>query len=156
VEITDTAWLSGLFEGEGCISFEGKNSVSITIGMTDRDVIQRCHRLTGAGHLSQYTADRRNTLFVWKIGLKSDVVWLLEAMLPYFGERRAARALAALERLKGCADRGVCKRGHPIEGANVYAWVEPSTGLTKRRCRSCRDLYEAGRPPRRALTDAPR
>lgn len=39
---TTTAWLAGIFEGEGCISFTGQNSVCLDITMTDR--LANCRR----------------------------------------------------------------------------------------------------------------
>ena len=38
---TDIAWLAGLFEGERCISIERNGGTRLTIGMCDRDIIDR-------------------------------------------------------------------------------------------------------------------
>lgn len=98
----DAAWLAGLFEGEGCITDHGGNSIRLTIKMVDRDVIARVAALTNGSIVpeSRKTATGK-TMWVWTVGWRPDVEELLEVMLPWFGERRRARALQALERLEG-------------------------------------------------------
>lgn len=41
-------WIAGIFEGEGCIHYtKARNAPTMTMQMTDRDVLQRFHALVG-------------------------------------------------------------------------------------------------------------
>ena len=95
---TQTAWLAGLFEGEGHIGYQG-NSVRLQIHMIDRDVIAKVCELTHREPTSYDPVDYDKTMWVWTVSWRPDVEELLEAMLPWFGERRRTRAVVALERL---------------------------------------------------------
>ena len=37
---------------------------------------------------------------------------------------------------------GICRRGHKIEGDNLYEWTSKKTGYTMRRCIECRRIRE--------------
>lgn len=102
----ETAWMTGLFDGEGCISYKHKNSVSLSIKMTDEDLIQRFHKLAGCGSLYYYDKADYKRMFVCEIGKGEDCRRLLLIMLPWFGKRRTAKALDALERLKNNRGQG--------------------------------------------------
>lgn len=96
---TEAAWLAGLFEGEGNIQYRG-NSVRLTIQMTDQDVITKVCDLTHGRKPRAYNrADYDKTTWYWSVGWRPDVEELLLSMLPWFGARRRAKALGALERL---------------------------------------------------------
>lgn len=135
------AWLAGLFEGEGCILLTAKNSVTLTVKMTDLDVLERAARVAEAGSFMA-PVDREGTkrLFTWQVSCSDDAERLLNEMLPWFGERRSSRALAALERLKGCRRPGMCKRGHAIADENLY--VSPGG---QRQCRACQKIRQTTR-----------
>lgn len=98
----DAAWLAGLFEGEGCIHITKKRYVRLSIKMTDRDVLERVAALTTGRTLGAYDRPGYNkTLYDWGVSWRPDVEELLNTMLPWFGERRRAKALEALEALHG-------------------------------------------------------
>src|SRR5437660_7917080 len=105
-----TAWLAGLFEGEGCISFTGKSSVCVTIKMSDRDVIERCRTVSGVGRIyGPWPRPSGKPMWEWNVYPVEDVERLLQALLPWLGERRRAKALAAVERLAEVRRPGFCK-----------------------------------------------
>lgn len=140
------AWLAGLFEGEGNIAFTGYNSVCIKINMRDQDVVRRCQEVTGAGRL--YVVPERpprQEQLAWQVARRLDVLTILDAIEPYLGERRSARAQEARARLENCRPLGigVCKRGHPLSGENLY--LAPGG---QQHCRACQQVRES----RRALT----
>jgi hypothetical protein len=138
------AWLAGLFDGEGCISFAGINSATLHIGMTDRDLIDRVRELTGTGYVyvSQPKCQNHKAQWHWHVTDSASVRELLSVMLPWFGARRSAKAMQALERLNHVRKRGFCKRGHPMAGENLY--LAPC-GL--RQCRACAKIRELARKP---------
>lgn len=143
----DRAWLAGLFEGEGCISFSGRNSVTLTVGGTDRDVIARCHAVAGVGAVrldSRRAEDgRRKPLWSWSVTRKGAVLAVFDMIESQMGSRRRSRIEEARARLTNCHARGRCRKGHPMEGANLY--VSPAG---QRQCIACRDEREAARPAR--------
>lgn len=105
------AWLAGLYEGEGSVRLQRPNgrrargSVQLTIGMTDRDVIEHVHRITGMGAIYLYRRGKREPTpkgnprkdrYDWKVGRTDHVRALLEAMLPYLFARRRTHAQGIL------------------------------------------------------------
>lgn len=123
MDAAEVAWLAGLFEGEGCISFTGRNSVCLVVVMTDEDVVRRCREVTGIGTLlgPYVVSGKRKPQWTWRVGRAEDVEPLLQAMHPWFGVRRRCRAEAALVRLGGVRRRGRCKRDHSMsDPENIY------------------------------------
>jgi len=88
------AWASGLFEGEGCIRRQ------LEIEMTDKDVIYKFWDIMKCGNV--YYRERPNVKPTWRwmVGNKQDVTKCLTAMLPFFGDRRAYKALNILDSIE--------------------------------------------------------
>lgn len=104
----EIAWLAGLFEGEGSIAITRRTERSIVVqlivGMTDEDVLLKAQRLSGVGHVVPRSRGTKvpahwKPMWTWRVSRATDVQMTLEAMLPWFGERRALRAMEALEAL---------------------------------------------------------
>ena len=105
--MTDTqiAWVSGLFEGEGCIHIRKKQrGLILSLCSTDIDIVQRLQELVGG----KFALKTRNTvpehwkpIYDWKLHANEQTKALLLKMLPFFGERRAYTALNALDHLDG-------------------------------------------------------
>ena len=111
---TDVAWLAGLIEGEG--SFMVKRvrpdkewwGLTIQIGMTDQDVIDRVAALCPGGHINVDAANesrRTKPLYRWRMTNRPLVVELAQDVLPYLGGRRSAEALNLLWTAKYASPR---------------------------------------------------
>ena len=93
-------WATGLFEGEGSISQDGHHW-QLQIAMTDLDVLEDFADYFGLKVNGPYQ-DRPHTkpIFRVKTKKKSKVRAMLDEMLPYLGQRRAYKALNALDDLE--------------------------------------------------------
>jgi hypothetical protein len=159
----EIAWLAGLFEGEGTIVIRHRKFVRLVIGMTDRDVIERVDAL-----VPMPNGPRRKTgekahykdQFIWYAQRAPIVESLLNAMLPWLGDRRRARAIEALEVLvkhhpgsPGHQRRAKthCPQDHPYDDKNTY-----TNARGQRSCRICNRQrarrYEARSRAKRAVT----
>lgn len=135
------AWLAGVFEGEGSITFTGRSSVTLHIGMTDEDVIQRVAAVAAVGWTTtEDRGDKRKRMYVWRVTTAADVAAVLGRLRPWLGDRRGARADAALERVADVRKPGHCKRDHPLTGDNLYR----SPG-GQEHCRACARIRDAAR-----------
>lgn len=97
---TDIAWLAGIIEGEGTIIIpsDKKLQVNIIVGMTDKDVVQRCHEITGIGTFrSSWTKQGNKQNYKWCVYKQKDVARILLAIVPLMGERRKKRIEEAAE-----------------------------------------------------------
>jgi hypothetical protein len=100
----EIGWAAGLFEGEGSICiFETKHNVlpqiRLAITMTDRDVLVEFCRVVECGRVGperRYGREHHKPSYVWQIGNRADVERILLAFLPWFRERRTAKAKVAL------------------------------------------------------------
>jgi len=102
----DIAWATGLFEGEGYIVLHPKYQ-SVRIGMTqsDYDILLRLQSLFGGSIDDKHWKGMKPTqkrLWQWRLGRSAEVKSVLVKMLPLLGERRACKALDALDKLDGC------------------------------------------------------
>ena len=98
---TDIAWCAGLYEGEGYIH---KRNRAIGINMTDFDIIQRFHQLTGKVgyiHTSQPPNPAHKPIQSLRIYRNPEVKRLLGLFMPYLGLRRAYEALNTLDDIDG-------------------------------------------------------
>ena len=95
---TQLAWAAGLFEGEGCMS--GRNTLRLQ--MTDKDVVEKFHDAVGLGKIYYYPSrdGKRKETWTWYLEKRNFVRLLLSKFLPYFGNRRAHKALDILDTLE--------------------------------------------------------
>lgn len=89
----DAAWVAGLLEGEGSFINTPSNKGVISLQLTDLDVLQKLHRIVGAGgiHEVHRTRPGGKPCWGWKIGSRADVLALIDQLYPYMGERRRAK-----------------------------------------------------------------
>ena len=97
------SWFVGLYEGEGCLSSRiwkkkdkksGKEykgaSITLTIKMTDEDVIERAGKFIGVSHHQLKKIEGRKT--VYRIskngGIEGNLRDLLNKMYPHLSKRR--------------------------------------------------------------------
>lgn len=99
----EIAWFSGVFEGEGSIyigSYKGiKKYVQVKISMSDRDTMERIHKIAGCGNLKTYQNYTKypnsKPMHSWVVSDRFNVARLLEMMMPWLSERRTAKAIDA-------------------------------------------------------------
>jgi len=102
---TDIVWAAGLFEGEGSITHAANypNKKNLSIGMTDKDVMERFVDVVGHGKLyGPYCYKKSKNIkpyWQWKIWKNSEVLRILKMFLPHFGKRRTERAIEAINHL---------------------------------------------------------
>lgn len=138
-------WFAGLFEGEGHIALTGKNSVTLRINMTDKDVLCKVQELVGGTITGPHSFEGNcKDQWYWALTRSEGVSIALKEIQPLLGKRRKARVFEATERLKNVRQNGFCKRGHPMSGDNLY--VSPGG---QRQCRTCSAYRDAQRRPRK-------
>lgn len=158
----ETAWAAGLFDGEGHIGFVGKHSVVMQLGMTDEDVVRRFHTVVGVGRLSGPYSNGprgRKPVWLWAAQHTPDVRELLVALKPWLGERRSARADAALARCANVAVRPRLSR-EIVHGTLAGYQKERYRGLApcpecSRANREYRNEHNARRRAKKNQANAP-
>jgi hypothetical protein len=97
------AWMAGLFEGEGSIYFDKSNKQwRMKLKMTDEDVVNRFHKYSGCGKVYYEPNKNFKPAWNWVLFRQKEVKDFLIQLLPYFGERRACKALNALDYFDDC------------------------------------------------------
>ena len=96
----ETAWMAGLFEGEGNIQIETWRT-KLRLKMTDKDVVERFAKYANCGTVKFVPRQKPHwkDQWLWSVSKKADVIRLLSDMLPFFGERRALTTTTALTKL---------------------------------------------------------
>jgi hypothetical protein len=94
-------WAAGLFEGEGCIYYKHVNGYlhkRLALTMTDEDVVNRFADVFGWS----VTTAKGTYKPAWatRTGRTDKIITALSQMLPYFGQRRAYKALNLLDELE--------------------------------------------------------
>src|SRR5438309_46060 len=124
----ELAWAAGLFEGEGSIHCkpQGKrgSGAQLRLGMNDKDVVERFRAIMGCGGLYPHRPGTGSTKpnWTWYVYSAEKVSAILNALLPYLGQRRSAKAREALEvtaNIRAWSKRTHCPNGHPYEGDNL-------------------------------------
>jgi len=98
-----TAWIAGLYEGEGCISQTSSHGFRLTLVSTDLDVLKKLQKFVGGGTINPLKRyqEHHKPAWKWRLGDKKSVYKLLCDMMPWLGERRAYAALNALDTMDG-------------------------------------------------------
>lgn len=97
LDITEAqiAWLAGILEGEGCwTTASNEYNLRIAVKMTDKDIIQRLHDITGVGTLNDNQPREKphhKQAYCWFVSKATDVLWVTELVYPWLGERRQAK-----------------------------------------------------------------
>ena len=95
----DRHWLAGLFEGEGCIVIlDNGRAIRAELGMSDKDVIDSLHSITGIGAIHQRTKKsiRHKDYWIWRVEKLQDVKDFIAAILPLMHSRRTERMVEVL------------------------------------------------------------
>lgn len=139
---TELAWAAGLFEAEGHVGARAaddthsRHRLLVTLSSCDRDVVDRFACAMGVGTVREVRPQqpRRQIVYTWQITGKAAKP-VVEALLPWMGERRAAAMRRGLEVVKLIgptnAEKTHCPQGHPYSPENTFL-------LRKARmCRAC-------------------
>lgn len=138
ITVRDIAWLAGLVEGEGCISYgrsdrkyPGKvNSIRIHIGMNDHDVVARAAAILGTRCLGPYAPSKahrdgshRQPQYRAIVTQGLAAAWLM-TLYPLLGTRRreAARDAVTWWRAYPTSGRMLApyRLGHLKHGARLH------------------------------------
>lgn len=95
----EAAWLAGILEGEG--SFISTSYCSLQVTMTDRDIIARLVAITGVGRVHERRSQKphHKPSQLWVVARHEQIRQLIEAVLPWLGERRSEAALRLLKKV---------------------------------------------------------
>jgi hypothetical protein len=92
---TQWAWIAGVIEGEGWVD---PKQPQLVVQMTDEDVVRKLHSVSSVG---RFTGPKRNgkykPTFLWGVYQRDELIYVLTAVLPWFGQRRTAEAVASIE-----------------------------------------------------------
>lgn len=142
------------------MSIAKNGGTRLTIRMTDRDIIERVNTMFPATKIQvvvpkpvKDTYNQPKTQYAWRISQPDRVAEILNLLLPWFGERRSARAREVLEHLASRPgvggfhrDKTHCAQGHEYTPENTY--IRP--GTTHRHCRTCRAAWAKASVARRS------
>lgn len=144
---TQIAWLAGLIEGEGCINFNGKNGVTLTIAMTDQDIINKVQSITGVGkiYLGKKNQDNRKVVYSWQLRIKQELELLFPLLIPHMGERRTHKINEAIIRLQNNSGKN-----NPIEHG-TYKGYKREEWQRVPFCQPCKDAYNERRREKRRM-----
>jgi hypothetical protein len=95
---TDIAWLAGIIEGEGTFGRKGHPAGQVRVQMTDEDVIDRLHSLTGVGavHSRGKPAEHCRPVWEWSVIRRGNVLALHQLIAPLLLSRRRATVCSRL------------------------------------------------------------
>ena len=114
-QLADSAWMSGLFEGEGSISISKKKGYCyLQLVSTDYDVLMKFAGLADCANKITYCPRRQHQTkdaWKWQVGNEKDVTRLLNRMMPFLGHRRAHKALDVFDFYD---DRNSSKAERPV------------------------------------------
>lgn len=94
MNLIQLAWAAGLYEGEGTVRRQ------LEIEMTDKDVITKFRDIMDCGYVTYRERPGVKPTWRWRVGNKRDVIRCLTLMLPFFGNRRAYKALNILDSIE--------------------------------------------------------
>nr|BDD47446.1 hypothetical protein 22 [Pelagibacteraceae bacterium] len=98
----EIAWAAGVFEGEGTIYILKcrPSCANLQISMCDLDILERIQNLFG-GNIYQKKKQKphHKPIWTWQLSKSKDIVNTLTKLIPWFGHRRAYKALNTLDHL---------------------------------------------------------
>ena len=94
IDTKDIAWMAGIIEGEGCIHYSSGSSPTISVVMSDKDVIDKVSFLFGIKTYGPFSQKREGKKYKpqWKaivFGARA-VGWMM-TIYSLMGERRRAK-----------------------------------------------------------------
>ncbi len=97
----EAAWIAGLLEGEGCFDYNRTSKyLRIRVMMTDHDVLSRLQDIAGGSiHNVKQQKSHHKPLKEWTISGRK-VKPIVDAILPWMGQRRTKKISSLLEASK--------------------------------------------------------
>ena len=145
IPLRDLYWFAGLMEGEGCFSLRRGCDLTIEVGSTDNDVIDRVKSIFDFGLVNQRNLPSGKVFHTWTVLGQTHAAGLMMTLLPLMGKRRSERIMQCLSKWKEKSLRQslwtTCKSGHDLSGCNLR--IVQDGAYTKRRCRECSRLRTA-------------
>ena len=129
------AWLAGIFEGEGSLHWTspqpqqasgrhpGGQSLVLSIGMTDEDVLQSFHRIAGVGTIyGPYSPKPPSTKIKWTYRSQgAEAYALMVAMWHWLHCRRKENATSAMRKWLGSHPKRALAADQVMEIRKAYA-----------------------------------
>lgn len=149
--LAELLWASGLFEGEGCITYSGKGRATprLILTTTDLDVLERFKDAIGFGRISKGRLPQGacKAQYTWDLTSFEKVQAVLAFLWYGLGERRKARARDILLEFRAkrpptrkgesvFPNRTHCKHGHLWIPDNLRI-TTTHTGRIYRQCKLC-------------------
>lgn len=88
------AWLAGFFEGDGCLTYDGK-VYRLSVSGCDPEPIARFSHFFGVPSYVKKPHDSTygtRTIYLARTGKRQTTLNILKSILPYLGKRRALKA----------------------------------------------------------------
>lgn len=140
LRLVDIGWVAGIIEGEGSFyinRFKYKNgfknpSITIRVGMTDKDVIDKLEKLTGMGNTVFREIPSHKTMYYWEVGQQKDAAALMMTLYPLMSERRQGKIRECLTAWRSFQYRHLrpCPQGHDT---NEFVYYNG-----ERNCKICK------------------
>jgi len=121
----DLGWIVGIIEGEGCIIFQ--HGPVIEVRMTDKDIIEKLHRLVKYSIMYSYDGYLRSdkTVYIFTLAGNPAVQWLM-TIVSLLGVRRRSKAIEVINLWKSMPYKvdwrflpQFCRRGHWLTEENI-------------------------------------
>lgn len=97
----ETAWVSGLLEGEGSFVINGQNKLTVICQMTDEDIIYKLHKIAGIGSVTKpKLIDGHKQTWRWQVSNRRQVVEFISKILPFMGKRRGQKINDMIQHFK--------------------------------------------------------
>jgi len=99
-EITDIAYVAGLFDGEGCITTyisspgSTRPRLSLSLACCFKDTLDWIKTIFGGTVRPNQNSSTNKTVYVWKPGTIPEKLAFLEAVAPFLREKRTQADLA--------------------------------------------------------------
>lgn len=104
IKLEDIIWLSGLLEGEGCFSYAC--SPTITLGMTDKDIVNRVAILFGKKTRGPYKySHNKKEVYYTSVCGSMAVSWMM-ILYALMGERRKQKMSEIINDWKTSSGKG--------------------------------------------------
>lgn len=134
----DIAWLAGLVEGEGCISSQKDKYISLTIRMSDQDVIYKAASIMGTRVTGPYkTRDNYKPTWLCQVNGAKAAAWIM-TLYALLGSRRKEKAEDVLHLWKKAGSNRPPKPPRAPRGYTTPATCHPElTARANGLCKSC-------------------